>query len=101
MRNISCEIQVLFPTPAFVQRLVLMERTSILGSVRPATSLLAKRAGEDQDVRSCGVQILAAGGRSDAELGGPGACRLGSFPHGLSALLYPNEELAFALRQSF
>ena len=101
VKNIRYEMQVLFPTPAFVQRLVLMKRTSILGSVRPATSLLTKCIEEEQDVYYCGRQILAVGVRSDAELGGHGACWLGSFTQGLCALLYANEELAFALRWSF
>lgn len=101
MKNIRYEIQVLFPTPAFVQRLVLMKHTSILGSVRPTTSLLTKCTGEEQDIYYCGTQVVAAGVRSDAELGGRGHCWLGSFTRSLCALLYPNEELAFALRWSF
>jgi len=101
VKNIRYEIQVLFPTPVSVQRLVLMKCISTLGSVRPATSLLTECAGEEQDIYDWGIQILAVGVRSDAEPGSSGACRLGSFTRGLCALFYPNEELAFSLRWSF
>lgn len=39
-KNISYEIQVPAPTAEFVQRLVIMKHSSVLGSVRPATPLL-------------------------------------------------------------
>lgn len=98
MKNIRYEMQELIPTPAFVQRLVLMKCTSILGSVRPAMSLLIQCTGEKQDIYYCGITILAVGVRSNAELGGHGACWLGSFTGGLCVLFSPNGKLAFSLR---
>lgn len=62
-----------------MQGLAPRKHTSILGSVRLATSLLTKFTGEEQDMYYSGIQILAAGVRSDAGLGGHGTCQLGSF----------------------
>lgn len=64
MKNIRYETQVLFPTPAFVQILVLMKRSFILGSVGAATSLLTGHILLWHIDLGCGSEVHAELGES-------------------------------------